>query len=170
MFIQKSKWKTSESWERNTVFHIFQMTSHIKKGNYILLDPEDFYMNCFGFWWEVLYNKQNHPPLWLISLSSTPSSQWQCTSTTKRCAVMLSLKLVGALEKNKTSFILIAVSTFSPTLTRLASVGIHEKHPNRNASLICSTSPLDWLLLGMNWNCARWLNGDFFLYSHWQFY
>lgn len=24
-------------------------TEYKNKGNYILLDPEDFYMNCFGF-------------------------------------------------------------------------------------------------------------------------
>ena len=62
------------------------------------------------------------------------------------------------LEKNKTLFVLIAVSTFSPTLTRLASVGTHEKWPNLNDSAICSIPQLDLLNPIGSLFCVRWLN------------
>lgn len=43
-------------------------------------------------------------------------------------------------------------------------VEIQEKRPNRNALRICSISPLDCLLLGMNLGCVRHLN-DFNFYN-----
>ena len=86
--------------------------------------------------------------------------KWQCKITQKHWYSKSLSVISDAWLSVATTMCLTSICNH--TLTNLYTVGIQEKRPKRNASLICLTSPSDWLLLGMNWNCARWLNGYFF--------